>query len=210
MPYQLGVTIRAEVAAEQVAGLREWLAASAKDGVADGPFDFARMRGLHFAKLYLLEETADLAGRPIPASLILMTEVDAPLRRHLAELIDVPGTASIRRSGTARAIRAPVPAAAPGSPGSADISSQRPPSTSTRSAAGCSRSARRQGCGMRWRTISTSVTGPAVLPPECGANCSSTSPGAPIWRGRRSRLRRRPCCSGCAKQSTWWPCRWLC
>src|SRR6266540_7276028 len=91
MPYQLGVTIRAEVAAEQVAGLREWLAASAKDGVADGPFDFARMRGLHFAKLYLLEETADLAGRPIPASLILMTEVDAPLRRHLAELVDVAG-----------------------------------------------------------------------------------------------------------------------
>src|SRR6266571_5941778 len=91
MPHQLGVTIRAEVAAEQVAGLREWLAAAAKDGVADGPFDFARMRGLHFAKLYLLEETADLAGRPIPASLILMTEVDAPLRRHLAELVDVAG-----------------------------------------------------------------------------------------------------------------------
>jgi hypothetical protein len=91
MPHQLGVTIRAEVAAEQVPGLREWLAASAKDDVANGPFDFARMRGLHFAKLYLLEETADLTGQPIPASLILMTEVDAPLRRHLAELVDVAG-----------------------------------------------------------------------------------------------------------------------
>ena len=44
------------------------------------------MRGLHFAKLFLIEQTDDLEGRPIPASLVLMTEVDAPLRRHLDEL----------------------------------------------------------------------------------------------------------------------------
>ncbi len=49
------------------------------------------MRGLHFAKLFLIEQTDDLKGRPIPASLVLMTEVDAPLRRHLDELIDVAG-----------------------------------------------------------------------------------------------------------------------
>ena len=85
MPHQLGVTIRANVAADQVPGLRKWLADTARNGVADGPFDFARMRGLHFAKLYLLEETEDLDSKPIPASLVLMTEVDAPLRRHLAD-----------------------------------------------------------------------------------------------------------------------------
>jgi hypothetical protein len=49
------------------------------------------MRGLHFAKLFVLEEPTDPGGRPIPASLVLMTEVDAPLRSHLAELIDVGG-----------------------------------------------------------------------------------------------------------------------
>lgn len=91
MPHQLGVTIRANVAADQVPGLRKWLADTARNGVADGPFDFARMRGLHFAKLYLLEETKDLDNKPIPASLVLMTEVDAPLHRHLAELVDVAG-----------------------------------------------------------------------------------------------------------------------
>jgi hypothetical protein len=32
---------------------------------------------VHFARFYLLEETADLAGRPIPASLVFMSEVDA-------------------------------------------------------------------------------------------------------------------------------------
>src|SRR5712691_11875999 len=91
MPHQLGLTIRATVTAEQVPGLGKWLAETARNGVADGPFDFIRMRGLHFAKLCLLEETVDVDGEPIPASLVLMTEVDAPLRRHLAELIDVAG-----------------------------------------------------------------------------------------------------------------------
>ena len=80
MPHQIGVTIRAMVAAEQVADLRKWLTASAPQGLADGPFRFRHMRGLHFAKLFLIEQTDDLKGRPIPASLVLMTEVDAPLQ----------------------------------------------------------------------------------------------------------------------------------
>lgn len=92
MPYQLGVTIRAEVAAGQVTPLRDWLAKAARNGTADGPFAFGSMRGLHFAKLFLLDEVTDLSGQRIPASLVLMTEVDAPLRPHLAELIDVGGT----------------------------------------------------------------------------------------------------------------------
>ena len=58
---------------------------------ADSLFAFGHMRGLHFAKLFVLEEPTDPGGRPIPASLVLMTEVDAPLRSHLAELIDVGG-----------------------------------------------------------------------------------------------------------------------
>jgi hypothetical protein len=91
MPHQLGVTIRAQVAAEQVVPLRDWLAKVANHGTADSLFAFAHMRGLHFAKLFVLEETTDPGGPPIPASLVLMTEVDAPLRSHLAELIDVAG-----------------------------------------------------------------------------------------------------------------------
>ena len=92
MPHQLGVTIRAQVAAEQVEPLRGWLAKIARNGTADEPFMFGRMRGLHFAKLFVLDEVSDLDGQRIPASLVLMTEVDAPLRPRLAELIDVGGT----------------------------------------------------------------------------------------------------------------------
>ena len=91
MPHQLGVTIRAQVEAEQVVPLRDWLAKMAHSGTADSLFAFGRMRGLHFAKLFVLDEVTDFDGRRIPASLVLMTEVDAPLRPHMAELIDVGG-----------------------------------------------------------------------------------------------------------------------
>ena len=89
MPHQIGVTIRAPVAADRVAELRQWLTEAGKTGLGESPFGFAGCHGLHFARFYLLEETADLAGRPIPASLVFMSEVDAPLRRHLAELAGV-------------------------------------------------------------------------------------------------------------------------
>jgi hypothetical protein len=184
MPHQLGVTIRAEVAAEQVPGLREWLAASVKDGVADGPFDFARMRGLHFAKLYLLEETPDLTGRPIPASLILMTEVDAPLRRHLAELVDVAG------DGIDQAFGYSAGYPGPGARRRTRIAWLRRHLISAIAfyvnKVGRGLQQIRQEAGLR-DALEDYIdqrdwTGRA--PAECGANCRSTSPGAPIWRGR--------------------------
>jgi hypothetical protein len=91
VPYQVGVTIRAEVAPDQLSPLREWLADRGRKGLAEPPFDFAHLRGVHFARFYVLDEVMDLQGRPIPASLVFMSEVDAPLRRHLAELIDIAG-----------------------------------------------------------------------------------------------------------------------
>jgi hypothetical protein len=99
MPHQLGVTIRAQVAADQVAPLRDWLAKQAHGDTDQGPFAFGQMRGLHFAKLFVLEETTDPGGQTIPASLVLMTDVDAPLGRHLAELIDVGGAGIDRAFG---------------------------------------------------------------------------------------------------------------
>jgi hypothetical protein len=79
------------VAPGQVPALRAWLADAARDGLAEPPFDFARLRGLHFAKFFILDDAADLDGAPIPASLVLTTEVDAPVRRHLAELVGIAG-----------------------------------------------------------------------------------------------------------------------
>src|SRR5262249_46327227 len=91
MPYQLGVTIRATVAPDRVAELREWLAATARTGIAEAPFNFAHLPGVHFARLFLLADASDAAGRPIPASLVYMSDIDGPLRRHLADLVDLAG-----------------------------------------------------------------------------------------------------------------------
>ena len=44
MPHQLGITIRAPVAAGRVAELRDWLAEIARKGLAEGPFDFTHLR----------------------------------------------------------------------------------------------------------------------------------------------------------------------
>ena len=43
MPYQVGVTIRAEVGAFQVPPLQKWLADVARQGLAEPPFDFAHL-----------------------------------------------------------------------------------------------------------------------------------------------------------------------
>src|SRR5262249_56451418 len=99
MPHQLGVTIRAQVAADQVVPLRDWLAKLAQGDAAKSLFAFGDMRLLHFAKLFVLEETTDPGGQPIPASLVLMTDLDAPLGPHLAELIDVGGAGIDRAFG---------------------------------------------------------------------------------------------------------------
>ena len=62
---------------------------------ADGApsFPFSRMGGVHFARLMILEESEEEAQPPIPASLVIMSEIDAPLGRHLDELARTAGPA---------------------------------------------------------------------------------------------------------------------
>jgi hypothetical protein len=99
MPHQLAVMIRATVAPGRLAELHEWLAETARKGMAETPFDFAHLRGLHFAKFFVLDEAVDPDDQLIPASLVFMSEVDAPRRRHLAELVDVAGEGIDRAFG---------------------------------------------------------------------------------------------------------------
>src|SRR5262249_31022936 len=178
MPHQIGVTIQAPVAVDRVPELRAWLAELSRKGLAEGPFDFAHVRGLHFARFYLLEETADLEGRSIPASLVFMSAVDAPLRRHLADLVDVAG------EGMDQAFRHCTGYPGPDARRRAKIAWLRGHRVAASAfyvntvGAGWSRSGRRRRCAARWRTTSTGVTGAAAVPPRCAANCRPTSPGA--------------------------------
>ena len=86
---QVAFAARATVAPGRADELRALLEAmgTGRDGAAAIPF--TRMDGVHFARLLLLEDVHDLDGRPIPASLMYMSDIDAPLDRHLAQLSEL-------------------------------------------------------------------------------------------------------------------------
>jgi hypothetical protein len=64
------------------------------DGAGTVPrVPFPELSGVHFARLLLFEDARDLDGELIPASLVFMSEVDSPLKRHLDELAEAGGPA---------------------------------------------------------------------------------------------------------------------
>src|SRR5256885_357897 len=62
------------------------------DNVAcNGVIPFGKFSNIHFARLFVLDESIDLNGRTIPPSLVFMSECDASLDRLLNELVDIAG-----------------------------------------------------------------------------------------------------------------------
>ena len=91
MPYQSALTVVAPVRAGEAGNLDELLK-SMGDGVANGSvIDFSALAGVHYARIVLLEETVDLEGQPLPAQLLLMSEIDVSPTRHLRDLVNVAG-----------------------------------------------------------------------------------------------------------------------
>ena len=94
MPHQVALTIRAPIKSGQTGALKRLLAEMADP--AGGPaIPFERLETTHFARLFVLDEVdggpdGD-AGPPIPASLVYMSDVDAPVWRHLVALVRVGG-----------------------------------------------------------------------------------------------------------------------
>lgn len=91
--HQLAFGVRAAVPLDRVDELRGLLGRIGA-GAADVPaFEFNRMQGVHFARVLLLDRDTVEAQPPDQASLVLMTEIDAPLERHLDELADLAAQA---------------------------------------------------------------------------------------------------------------------
>jgi hypothetical protein len=68
------------------------LLASMGDGFANGSvLDLGALSEVHFARLFLLEETTDLDGKPVPASLVYLADFDVGHDEHLAELASLSG-----------------------------------------------------------------------------------------------------------------------
>jgi hypothetical protein len=85
MPHQLALTIRAPIRPGRHEALVRLLTTMA-DAAGDRRIPFERLSTTHFARLFVLDPAPG-----IPAGLVYMSDVDAPLWRHLRELVDVGG-----------------------------------------------------------------------------------------------------------------------
>jgi hypothetical protein len=91
VPYQAALTVVAPVRSGAVDDL-EGLLATMGDGVANGSvIDFAALSGVHFARLFVVEADTDGSGAPLPASLILLADLDVDKKTFLAELSEIAG-----------------------------------------------------------------------------------------------------------------------
>lgn len=91
MAHQEPVTVRAAIRDGQVPAVRKLLAELRRHGPTDDRMPFAALKDVHFARLFVLEETEGLAGEVIPASLVYMADVDGSVDRHLRGLVSRAG-----------------------------------------------------------------------------------------------------------------------
>ena len=62
------------------------------NGVANGSvLDIGALTDVHFSRIFLLEETSDLEGRPLPAMLVYLSDFDVSKEEHLVQLAALPG-----------------------------------------------------------------------------------------------------------------------
>ena len=88
---QVALTVIAPIKPGQQDALKRLLG-DLGENPADNPLiPFGQFSQLHFARLLVLDETTDLQRAPIPAYLVFLSDVDAPLDRYLDRLVDVAG-----------------------------------------------------------------------------------------------------------------------
>jgi hypothetical protein len=91
LPHQVALTLVAQVRSGEVESLKELLETMG-GGIANGSVvDLGALDGVHFARFVVLDETTDLRGDPLPASLLYMCDLDVSRERHLGELVDRAG-----------------------------------------------------------------------------------------------------------------------
>jgi hypothetical protein len=87
VPHQVALTVRAPIENARQDDLVRLLEQMREEGAAgNSVLPFADLVGVHFARLFVVDESADLDGAPLPACLYYMADVDAPKLRHLREL----------------------------------------------------------------------------------------------------------------------------
>src|SRR5260370_41264969 len=89
MSHQVALTIITEIKAGEVEDIKQLLKTMSDNVACNGVIPFGKFSNIHFARLFVLDESIDLNGAVIAPSLVLMSECDAPLGRFLNELVDM-------------------------------------------------------------------------------------------------------------------------
>ena len=89
MPHQVPLTVIAPIKPGQRESLEQALGRMRADVAHNDVIPFGKLPGLHFARLLVLDETVDLRGETIPAQLVFLEDLDAPLDDRLIELTRV-------------------------------------------------------------------------------------------------------------------------
>ncbi|HEV2901943.1 MAG TPA: hypothetical protein VGW30_01650 [Gaiellaceae bacterium] len=91
MPFQSALSVVAPVrdgAAEEL----DRVLAQMGNGVANGEvIDFGSLSGLHFARIVVVPADTDHRGRPLPANIVYLADLDVSPEEHLAELVRTAG-----------------------------------------------------------------------------------------------------------------------
>ena len=91
MTHQVAPTIISEIKAGEVENVKQLLKTMSDNVACNSIIPFGKFSNIHFARLFVLDESIDLNGRTIPPSLVFMSECDSPLDRLLNELVDIAG-----------------------------------------------------------------------------------------------------------------------
>jgi hypothetical protein len=90
MPHQLALTILADIKPGHAEELKSLLVSLDGESAVD-ELPFRQLDMVHFARFFVLDETQDPAGGRIPAHLLFLTDLDAPLYRYLGRLVEQAG-----------------------------------------------------------------------------------------------------------------------
>jgi hypothetical protein len=98
VPHQVALTLRAPIDDARYDDLARLLGQIVAEGAArNSVLPFGQFADVHFARLFVVDESTDLDGETLPACLYYMADVDAPLHRHLRDLATTfgPGTDAV-------------------------------------------------------------------------------------------------------------------
>jgi hypothetical protein len=91
VPFQSALSVVAPVR-DGAADELDLLLADMGNGVANGEvIDFAQLSGLHFARIVVVPADTDHRGRPLPANVVYLADLDVSPEEHLVELAGSAG-----------------------------------------------------------------------------------------------------------------------